>query len=180
VLFVLPRRAFQDAVLAFPLVNDRGQWTTTWSLKLSFPVFLRNLLYLLGNVSDAAAEENVQPGMIKTLRPDTAVDHLEVVDPARQRETVTRGISGDFSYKNTESVGVYEVAWAGGQRRFAVNLLDADESNIQPRDAIQIGEQRLAAGQSRRQTYDTWKWIALAALVLLVLEWAVYHRRVFF
>jgi hypothetical protein len=180
VLFLLPRRAFQDLVLTFPLVNDRGQWATTWNLKLSFPVFLRNVLYTLGNVADAAAEENVQPGQVKTLRPDAAVARLDVTDPNRQRETVARGSQGDFSYKSTERVGVYEVAWPGGQRRFAVNLLDADESNIQPRDAIQIGEQRLAAGQSRRQTYDTWKWIALAALALLALEWAVYHRRMFF
>jgi hypothetical protein len=91
-----------------------------------------------------------------------------------------RGVGGDSSYKNTDRVGDYEATWAGGQRFFAVNLLDADESNIQPRDAIKIGEQRLAAGPSRRQTYDTWKWIALAALVLLVLEWAAYHRRLFF
>ncbi|HTU20846.1 MAG TPA: VWA domain-containing protein [Gemmataceae bacterium] len=180
VLFVLPRRAFQDVVLAFPLIDDRGEWGTTWNRKLSFPVFLRNVLYTLGNVADAAAEENVQPGQIKTLRPDAAVKALDVIAPSRRRETITRGTAGDFSYKNTDTVGVYEAAWAGGQRRFAVNLLDADESNIQPRDAVKIGEQRLAAGQSRRQTYDIWKWIAVAALVLLVLEWAVYHRRVFF
>jgi hypothetical protein len=180
VLFVLPRRSFQDLVLAFPLVNDRGQWATTWNLKLSFPVFLRNVLYTLGNVADAAAEENVQPGEIKTLRPDVAVDRLDVFDPARRRETVPRGVAGDFSYKNTERVGVYQATWPGGQRRFAVNLLDAEESNIQPRDEIKIGEQRLTAGQARQQTYDTWKWIALAALVLLALEWAVYHRRIFF
>jgi hypothetical protein len=180
VLFVLPRRSFQDLVLAFPLVNDRGQWATTWNLKLSFPVFLRNVLYTLGNVADAAAEENVQPGEIKTLRPDAAVDSIDVIDPARRRETVPRGVQGDFSYKNTERVGVYQVSWPGGQRRFAVNLLDAEESNIQPRDAVRIGEQQLTAGQSRRQTYDTWKWVALAALVLLAIEWAVYHRRIFF
>ncbi|MHB1426204.1 MAG: VWA domain-containing protein [Gemmataceae bacterium] len=180
VLFVLPRRAFQDVVLAFPLVDGDGRWTTTWNLKLSFPVFLRNLLYALGNVSDAAAEETVQPGQIKTLRPDAAVTTLDVSAPGRQGETVTRGVGGDFAYKNTDTVGVYKATWTTGQRFFAVNLLDADESNIQPRDSIRIGDQRLAAGQSRRQTYDMWKWIALAALVLLLLEWAVYHRRVFF
>ncbi|MGL4550858.1 MAG: vWA domain-containing protein, partial [Gemmataceae bacterium] len=43
-LFALPRRAFTDLVLTFPLVNDAGQWTTNWNLKLSFPVFLRNVL----------------------------------------------------------------------------------------------------------------------------------------
>lgn len=180
VLFVLPRRAFQDVVLAFPLVNDRGQWATTWNLKLSFPVFLRNVLYTLGNVADAAAEENVRPGQIATLRPDAAVDHLDVIAPDRRRDRVARGGQGDFSYKNTDRVGVYEATWPGGQRRFAVNLLDAEESNVQPRDDIKIGEQRVAAGQSRRQTYDIWKWIALAALVLLALEWALYHRRWFF
>jgi hypothetical protein len=45
---------------------------------------------------------------------------------------------------------------------------------------VQLGAQRVVAGQVRRQTYDTWKWVALAALALLVLEWAVYHRRAFF
>jgi hypothetical protein len=180
VLFVLSRRAFQDLVLTFPLVDDRGRWATTWNLKLSFPVFLRNVLYKLGGVRDAAAEENVQPGRLQTLRPDAAVERVEVTAPGGGRETLTRGVQGDFSYNNTEQVGVYEVAWAGGQRRFAVNLLDADESNIQPRDEVRVGEQRLAAGQSRRQTYDTWKWAAVAALALLLLEWAVYHRRVFF
>jgi hypothetical protein len=180
VLFALPRRGLQDVVLTFPLIDNDGRWTTTWNLKLSFPVFLRNVLYVLGNVSDAAAEENVQPGQIKTLRPDAAVDVLDVIAPDRKGETVTRGVGGDFSYKNTDSVGIYEARWLGGRRLFAVNLLDADESDIRPRDSIKIGEQRLAAGPPRQQTYDTWKWIALAALLLLVLEWAAYHRRVFF
>jgi hypothetical protein len=180
VLFVLERRSFQDLVMAFPLVNDRGEWATTWNLKLSFPVFLRNVLYVLGNVRDAAAEENVQPGQVKAILPDAAVPRVEVTGPTGRKETLTRGGGTQFLYNNTEWVGTYRAAWPGGGRGFAVNLLDADESNLQPRDAVQIGAQRVAAGQARRQTYDTWKWVALAALVLLVLEWAVYHRRVFF
>ncbi len=180
VLFVLARGAFQDVVLAFPLVDALGRWTTTWNLKLSFPIFLRNVLYQLGNVADAAAEENTQPGELKTLRPDAAVQTLDVVTPDGKRETRTRGIGGDFSYNNTERTGVYDALWEGGSRRFAVNLLDPAESNIRPRDAVNIGDQRLTTGQLRQQTYDTWKWIALAALLLLVLEWAAYHRRLLF
>jgi hypothetical protein len=181
VLFVLARRSFQDLVMTFPLVNAKGQWATTWNLKLSFPVFLRNVLYTLGNVSDAAAEENVQPGQVKTLRPDVAAAEVEVLAPGpdNPKETLGRSSQADFSYKTTEQVGVYQAAWPGGGRSFAVNLLDADESNVQPRDEVQIGAQRVEAGQSRRQTYETWKWGALAAVVLLVLEWALYHRRIF-
>jgi hypothetical protein len=180
VLFVLERRAFADLVMTFPLVNARGEWATTWPLKLSFPVFLRNVLYQLGHVSDAAAEDNVQPGQVKALRPDAAVASVDVFDPDGVREAVPRGTRGDFPYKSTEKVGAYRAAWPGGQSRFAVNLLDADESNIRPRDAVRIGTQSLASAPPRRQTYDTWKWAALAALALLLLEWALYHRRVFF
>jgi len=181
VLFALPRRSFTDLVMTFPLVNAKGEWTSNWNLKLSFPVFLRNVLYTLGNVSDATAEENVQPGQVKTLRPDVAVTQLAVTDPANVKETLTRNGAGDFSYKNTERVGIYGAAWPGkGERSFAVNLLDADESDIQPRDEIKIGAQRVAAGTSRGQTRETWKWSALAALALLVIEWVFYHRRIFY
>jgi hypothetical protein len=180
VLFVLERRPFPDLVMTFPLINAKGEWATTWPLKLSFPVFLRNVLFQLGHVSDAVAEENVQPGQVKVLRPESALDEVEVYDPDGVREVVRRGARAEFSYKNTDKVGPYRAAWPGGGRRFAVNLLDADESNVVPRDEVRIGAQPLGSGPPRRQAYDTWKWAALAALVLLGLEWAAYHRRVFF
>jgi hypothetical protein len=181
VLFVLPRRAFQDLVLTFPLVNAEGQWTTTWNLRLSFPVFLRNVLYGLGNVRDAAAEENVRPGEVKSLRPDTPAEKIEVYPPDSDRPVEVRRTGQlDFPYKDTERVGIYRVRWEGGGRSFAVNLLDEGESNIRPREAITLGEQQLVTDQLRQQTYDIWKWVALAALVLLVLEWAIYNRRLFF
>jgi hypothetical protein len=178
-LFVLSRQSFRDLVLTFPLVNDKGEWTTTWNLKLSFPVFLRNVLYGLGNVSDAASEENVRPGDVKVLRPEGGAGLVDVRAPDDKMQPLKREQSGEFSYR-PEQVGVYQASWPGGGRVFAVNLFDAEESNTQPRDEIKLGEQRIEAGQTRRQVYDTWKWVALGALVLLVLEWAVYHRRAWF
>ncbi len=181
-MFVVSRtgQSFHDLVLCFPLVNDKGEWTTSWNKHLSFPVFLRNVLYTLGNISDAATEENVQPGEARLLRPDGVFDRIEVADPDRRQVNVKRGTSLEFSFRATDKVGLYQATWPGGGRTFAVNLLDADESNIQPRDEIKLGSQQFEAGQARRQTYDTWKWVALAALLLLVLEWAVYHRRIWF
>lgn len=177
VLFVLARRSFGDLVMTFPLINDKGQWATNWNLKLSFPVFLRNVLYQFGNVSDAATEETVQPGETKVLRPDGGPDRVEVTDPGRGRKDIKRSTGLDFTYPYTEQQGVYQVTWPGGGRAFAVNLLDADESNIQPRDEITLGDQAIAADLERLTSYDTWKWVALAALVLLLVEWAIYHRR---
>jgi hypothetical protein len=177
-LFVLPRRSLRDLVLTFPLVNARGEWTTNWSLKLSFPVFLRNVLYQLGNVSDQAAEETAQPGDVKVLRPDATPDRVEVTDPGKTTHRVARGPGGEFAYLGTDRLGVYQATWPGGGRLFAVNLLDPEESDTQPRDQVKIGETEVGADQERLASYDTWKWVALAALLLLLVEWAVYHRRV--
>jgi hypothetical protein len=60
-----------------------------------------------------------------------------------------------------------------------VNLLDANESNIEPRTDIKIGSDEVAAGEERRQPRELWKWLALAALGLLLVEWYVYNRRIY-
>jgi hypothetical protein len=180
-LFTLSRQSFTDLVQTFAIMSDDGKFNTNWPLLANFPLFLRNVIYVLGNVSDAAGEERVQPGDVKTLRPDRAVKKIEVAAPdGGKAETLERKGRPDFSFGNTESVGVYEVRWDGkAQRNFAVNLLDADESNIQPRTEIHIGQDSITTGQSRGTPRDTWKWVVLGALALLLLEWYIYNRRVY-
>jgi hypothetical protein len=187
-LFTLSRQSYTDLVQTFAIIGDDGKFNTNWPLQASFPLFLRNVTYVLGNVSDAAGEDRVQPGDVKTLRPDMAVKTIEVFgpgkgglpDPAGKPEALERKGRPDFSYGSTERIGVYEVRWDGKpQRDFAINLLDAEESNIEPRMEIQIGQDSIAASQSRGTPYDTWKWVALGALGLLLLEWYVYNRRVY-
>jgi hypothetical protein len=181
VLFLLQRRPpLEDLVLTFPLVNARGEWSTTWPLKLSFPVFLRNVVYELGHVRDAAASESIRPGEVETIRPDAAVETVEVTDPAGRRERLARGARAEFLYNSTEQVGPYRAQWPGGGRGFVVNLLDAGESDVRPRDEVRLGSRELPSAPPRRQAYELWKWGALAALALLALEWAVYNRRLFF
>jgi hypothetical protein len=180
VMFSLNRQSFRDVVLTFSIVDDAGGWNTNWPLHPSFPLFLRNVLYSLGHVSDAAAEETVQPGQVKTLRPDTAVQRIDVEDPKGSSETLQRGARAEFAYGKTEQVGVYNVHWDNGEvRSFPVNLLDAEESNIEPRPEFQIGNSKVVAGEVRVQPRETWKWVALAALVFVLLEWIIYNRRIF-
>ncbi|HXG08588.1 MAG TPA: VWA domain-containing protein [Gemmataceae bacterium] len=179
-LFTLDRQSFTDLVMTFPLINDKGEWTTNWPLQPRFPLFLRNVLYSLGNVSDSAGEDNVQPGEVKLLRPDVAVKEIEVIDPAGRTEVLKRGTRPVFAYGKTEQVGVYAVKWEGRlQRNFAVNLMDANESDLAPRRWVQIGQDRIAAEEAYMQPRDLWKWVVAAALLLLLLEWYIYNRRVY-
>jgi hypothetical protein len=61
--------------------------------------------------------------------------------------------------------------------RFAVNLFDPLESDIEPEASVMIGTttiSRDARQESGRREF--WMWIAAFGLALLVVEWLVYHR----
>ncbi|MCI0458912.1 MAG: VWA domain-containing protein, partial [Gemmataceae bacterium] len=124
VLFTLPRGSFTDLVMTFPLVNDQRDLTTNWSLQPSFPLFLRNVLLVLGNVGDGLGEGTVPPGKQMELRPEAGVKWLEVTPPGGRPERLLPGPRNEFVYANTERVGPYQVRRDdGGRYQFAVNLV---------------------------------------------------------
>ncbi len=88
-------------------------------------------------------------------------------------------------FAETDNVGIYRYrvdpkkdAKEQGARGFAVNLLDINESNIEPRRSIRIGSERVTAGEEKFQVREIWKWILLLAVGLLIAEWFIYHRRI--
>jgi hypothetical protein len=179
-LLTLSRQSFTDLVATFAIIDEKGSFNTNWPLLPSFPLFLRNVLYALGNISDGSSEETVQPGQPKTLRPDLAVSQIGVTDPAGNTKTLQRGTRSDFSYGDTNSTGVYKVSWNGEwQRSFAVNLLDAEESNLEPRTSVHIGAVTVSGTRERSQPREMWKWLVLLGLGLLLVEWYIYNRRVY-
>jgi hypothetical protein len=181
VLFTLNRQLYNDLVMTFPILNAKSEWNTNWPLLPSFPLFLRNVIYTYGNISDGASEEALQAGQVKTIRPDAAVSTVEITDPSGNSQRIERGSRTEFTYGQTDRLGLYRVGWGDRkwQRSFAVNLLDIDESAIEPRPSVQIGARAIEAGQETRQPRDLWKWLIVAVLGLLLLEWYVYNRRIF-
>jgi hypothetical protein len=177
-LFPLQRQAYKDLVVAFPLSTDDAKWNTRWFLKPLFPLFLRNVLYTLGNVRDSTTEETVRPGMPKIIRPFGDVKEIRVRTPSGSSTKLERGTRAEFSFGGTNELGVYEVTWGDETRKFAVNLFDTNESHIEPRPAVKIGEVQIEAGPSRKQPRELWRWVVLAGLIFLLLEWWVYNRRV--
>ncbi|MFO0937400.1 MAG: BatA and WFA domain-containing protein [Gemmataceae bacterium] len=171
------RGPYTDLCLTFPILSADSRWNTTWPLKPSFPLFLRNVLFSQGNVRDASAEETIRPGQVKPLRLG-AVAEIQVTKPDNSTKTVSRGNRADFSYAETGQLGVYTVAWSGESRRFAVNLFDNQESDLAPAPAIQIGETNIDAGDVRKTPKDLWKWVVLLGLAVIMGEWWFYNKRV--
>lgn len=187
-LAAIPRQAYTDLVLTFPLLTADGKWNTNWPLKVTFPLFLRNVLFALGNVRDAGTEDAVKPGAVKLLRLG-GVGEVRVTSPTGDTTALARGSRSDFAIAGTDRLGVYAVRWTeppgpggagGGEqlRRFAVNLLDPLESDIAPVTEVTIGSQTMTAGDPRKQPRDLWKWPVLLGLLTLVAEWWVYNKRV--
>lgn len=182
-LFTQARGPFTDLVLTFSLLDDGNKWNSDWPLQPSFPIFMLNVLVALGNLSDQASEDRVQPGEEKRLRAGAGIRQGTVTDPAGDEtrlEHEAKDPRTDFSFTATRQVGIYQVRWQDGTRRsFAVNLLDGSESNIEPRPGFELGSVHIDTVREVGQPREVWKYFALLALLVLLLEWYIYNRRVY-
>jgi hypothetical protein len=188
IMWALGRNRYTDLVLTFPLVIEDPTtknliWNTNWPKQPAgtFPLFMDNVLTRLGRFQEY--EESHKPGVAKTLQPGGAVTTVEVVradPPGAPVEQLRRELGKEFAFGATNSVGLYQVAWDGRVAyRFAVNLFDPQESQIEPRDELRIGEDQVKQSEEPvKKRQELWPWFILAALAILLLEWWVYNRRI--
>lgn len=180
----IARQSFTDLVLAFPIAtgNEDGPdriWHSDWPMLPSFVLFLQNLIKTFGNVRDASTDEALQPGQIVPLRPGSAKEVFVTKPGGKSATKYDRGSRSEVVYSNTDTVGVYTAEWGSGQlRRFAVNLFDAEESNLAPVSRFTVGDTTVSAGASRKEPRELWKYGVVLALAVVLLEWWVYNRRV--
>jgi len=87
-----------------------------------------------------------------------------------------------FQFSGTNRSGIYRIRDAETkelQRLVPVNLLDATESNLTVRESLDLGysEYKQISTQvpSRK---EWWPWVLAVGLVLLMVEWLIYNRRV--
>jgi len=81
-------------------------------------------------------------------------------------------------YTETDQIGVYTL-FADGKllERFTVNLLNATESAVSSSPTGSVAEPSMdVEGGLQPMAQEIWRWFALAAFLLLVLEWWFYHR----
>ncbi len=183
----ISRQAFTDVVLTFPIVTENADgpdrvYHTSWPLQPNFPLFLRNVLILQGNVRFAGVDDTLRPGDVMPLRPGAFRDVLVTKPGNPVPLKFDRGTRPEVTFGNTDSLGVYTAEWGNvgdtQMRRFAVNLLDADESNLAPVSQFQVGDITVNAGDTRRVPLELWKVIVCVGLLVILLEWWIYNRRV--
>ncbi|MFN8375698.1 MAG: BatA and WFA domain-containing protein [Anaerolineae bacterium] len=166
----------QIAILTFDLHES------DLPLQLTFPILMANLLEWFTPRSAINVPNGLDVGQSLAIRPQTSATALRITRP----DGTTRDISVDretLIYAETELTGLYTLDVLNGDTvlesvPFAVNLFDAGESNITPRTQIALGD--TVVEQAQREELgqlEFWPLAALLALLVLLIEWQVYHRR---
>ena len=189
-LAIAPRDGFEDLVLAFPftdyVTDDNGikrfRAMTNWQGRSSFPVFILNLLQYFGGGQSGLDALSTQPGGQVALMGPEPGKELDILKPNGTHSKVPVGRLGHAKFSDTEQLGIYDVE-AGGKPidHFSVNLFEPAESDISVRQEIELGHVAVQGKTSNWESARTefWKYILLAGFLLLLLEWWVYHRRVY-
>jgi len=162
----------KSAYVGFPLLK------TDFPLRVAFPIFFNNLIQWLAAAPGGAEGLQLRAGETAPVPMPGGVTGATVTDPAGRRYTVTPE-GRTLYFADTEHTGVYKVRAQGVSQDFAVNLLSRDESASAPRDKIQFGHRPVISGVGNTRTArEVWRWLVLLALVVLGIEWWVYHRRI--
>ncbi|MDY7077638.1 MAG: BatA and WFA domain-containing protein [Chloroflexota bacterium] len=163
------------AVLAFdPRQSDLP-------LQVAFPLLLANLVDFLAPGAAGSVPETVAPGrpLAIPLPPQAEAGVVTRPDGTTERLPVEEG---EVLFDDTAAPGVYEVTWeAEGERwllgRFAVNTFSPLESDIAPRERLELaGAEGQGVVADRPVRQEWYHWLAWVALALLVIEWMVQYR----
>ncbi len=136
-------------------------------LQIAFPIFLNNALSWLSGIG--AGYETGRPLVVPSGPHEDAL--LTMADGSR---TELRAGGGQFVVPVLERAGVYALSFGGRTRRVAVNPSPA-ESVIAP-EYPNGARPGVPAGASTRRAADIAPAFLLAALMILLVEWALWLR----
>ncbi|HRE27472.1 MAG TPA: hypothetical protein PK954_12610, partial [Anaerolineales bacterium] len=146
-------------------------------LQLAFPVLMSNLLAYLAPAQAFSAPDGLLPGETLLIRPAGGDDAIAIDDPTGQRFQAPATEAGVL-FADTQLLGLYTVV--STQRvvgQFAVNLFDGGESTIAPATQLTLGQSPVTATPAEETgELELWPWLAAAALLILLIEWYVYHN----
>jgi Ca-activated chloride channel homolog len=171
-------------LLAGDLGRQRLVWVgfdpleSNWPLRVSFPIFIANAVDWLNPGSVNHSQLLIKAGDPFRLPLVEPVTTAEVKLPGGKTITLNLDGANEVVFGDTAQRGIYELRTGTNKITFVANLLDANESNILPRDEIKLGSfTQVEATTVQRANLEFWRTLAALALAVLLFEWWWYHRR---
>ena len=153
-------------------------------LNIAFPLLLSNMIEYLLPVSGV----QLTTGQPIVAPVDPSIEEVRIIRPdgrvVSSRDGQVQVQTNQTFYTNTDVPGVYTLEERRGNeviasRHFAVNLFAPDESRIEPRRDLsipQISGAQSTVVRERDGRQEIWRWLALVALIVLLIEWLYYQR----
>lgn len=150
-------------------------------LRPAWPLFVLNAIDSFGD-SDASYLSSYRTGEVWRVPVPEGADEAELVAPSgvKRQVPVQAGRAVTFG----DQAGFYKLTTGKGAERvvseFAANLSDLDESRILPQKSLKVGAKASVPPPppSAGFRYEIWIWLLGGVLVVSVIEWLTYHRRV--
>lgn len=157
-------RGLRAVVTAFKVADSN------FPLRVGFPLFVSNVIHWLARRD----LENSAWKAGQTFIPGNGEEISK--GPIKEAEASRAGERSLFTGKPLilRENGFYEVRGPVRPKWLAVNTSDPAESDLRAADS----GGKVSALQGTWWPLQPWRWLALAAALLLAVEWGLYHRRV--
>ena len=173
-------------VIAGEINRKRVVWVgfdtmqSTWPLRISFPIFIQNALEWMNPASGSASQLTIKTGEPFRFAVADGVNTAQIITPDGSVKNISlEPKTRELVFGDTTKQGIYNLRAGTNDLSFCVNLMDAAESDIRPREELPLGKfgAGVAATKLQRANTELWRWIALAGLCVLLFEWWWYHKR---
>ena len=150
-------------------------------LRPAWPLFVLNTIDSFGE-TDASYLSSYRTGEVWRVPVPDGARSAELVEPGGVRRPVPVQDGRAITFGN--QAGVYKLTTGTGAERvvseFAANLSDLEESHILPRAKLVIAGREASKPElgSPGVRREIWVLLLAAVLILSMVEWVTYHRRV--
>jgi Ca-activated chloride channel homolog len=170
-------------------------YKSDFPLRASFPMFMANAVRYLGEASTGAVGRTVSAGERVDLLAPIRATRVEITEPGGSKTTADL-TTRDFTLAHTERAGIYQVRYFDedgaelGAVSVPVSLLSDAESNLAPAQTLRVrgAEEALATASAEdvqeivgrkevRVNREFYTWLILAVLLIISVEWFLYHQR---
>ncbi|HAM60098.1 MAG TPA: hypothetical protein DCQ64_33700 [Candidatus Rokubacteria bacterium] len=169
-IYLLEERERKAVFFGFDLFK------TDFPLRVAFPLMLSRSLRWLHPAGLDQSSLQLQAGQPILLPVEHGVTTATVMTPSGRSSQahVTRGLA---SFTDTDEVGVYRVVTSRGETRVAVNLMNAEESDLTPKPVPAFVEGARPDMAPVPVVRELWPYFVLLALLLFAAEGFLYWRR---
>lgn len=146
-------------------------------LRVVFPVLLSDSIRWLSEGDRSGAPIRTRPGSVLRFAapPDVTKADLVLPDGSRRELPV---VDGRITVAEADRVGVYRLSAGDRSWRWAADLRSAEESALAPAEELHLGGRIVRAGAGPPKVEQhLWPLLAGIALLALLGEWHLYHRR---